>query len=328
MYNFQHLRDGRVSLNRFVPSDREIILMIRGLSRSSHSWLGLDEALSRHFDVICLDLPGIGLSKNEAPLYRVQDMALKILEVIRALRLPRVYLVGMNLGAMVVLETAHLLPLELIRGLVLMAPSHSGIGWRRLTRETLKVFRQSLKADPETLMQLNRDLQIGKLEDGRELSEADPDRLHAWEDTILKDIRELGPKERYAQMTAALSYTSRQALNHVRAYQIPFKFILSSDDRMIPIEHARSVYDALKHPQSAIIELQKAGHDPLPTHADQLEDIILQFVREQSTYRVYPVQMLPQHVSARRQLQNRVYTSVGLFSLSVLIFSWMLRGKK
>lgn len=328
MYNFLHLRDGKASLNRFKPSDREIIVLIRGLSRSYHSWLGLDRALSRQFDVLCLDLPGVGLSIEEPPLYKVQDMAVKMAEVITALRLPRVYLVAPSLGAMVLLEMTRLLPLETIRGLVLMSASHSGIGWRRVTRQTLDVFRQSLKADDETLVRLTRELLVGKLEDGRSLAEADPERLEDWEEVILKDLRELGPKGRYAQMTAALSYTSRKALQHVRAYQIPIKCLVSTDDRMIPVEHVRAVYEHLKHPQSAVIELQNAGHDPIPTHAAQLEDIIVQFVKENSTYRVYPVQLQPVSVSKRNQIQNRVYTSVGLMSLGLLVFSWLLRGKK
>jgi pimeloyl-ACP methyl ester carboxylesterase len=326
MYNFLHLRNGQATLNRFVPGERDIIIMIRGLSRSYRSWLGLDQALSKHFDVICLDLPGVGLSKDEAPLYRVQDMALKILEVIRALRLPRVYLVAPSLGAMVALETARLLPLEVVRGLVLMSPSHSGLGWRRVTRQTLDVFRKSLKVDSETLVKLTQDLLVGRLEDGSRLEDVDPERLRAWEQAMLEDVNQLGPKGRYAQMRAALAYTSRHAINHVRAYQIPLKCLLSSDDRMIPPAHALAVYEFLKHPQSALISLQNAGHDPIPTHAAQLQDIITQFVREQSTYRVYPVQMLPLGLSKRRQLQNRVYTSVGLLSLGMVVFSWLLRS--
>ena len=44
--------------------------------------------------------------------------------------------------------------------------------------------------------------------------------------------------------------------------------------------------------------------------------------------RVYPVQMLQPKVSKRRQLQNRIYTSVGLLSLGLLLFSWILRGQR
>lgn len=326
MYNFLHLRNGKATHNQFVPSDREIVVMIRGLSRSYRSWLGLDRDLSQHFDVICLDLPGVGLSKDEAPLYKVQEMAFKLVEVIRTLRLPRVYFVAPSLGAMVALEMTRLLPLEVVRGLVIMATSHSGVGWRRLTRQTVDVFQKSLKADQQTLVKLTRELLVGKLPDGRELAEVDPERLKAWEDAMLADIEELGLKGRYAQMTAALGYTSRKALNHVRAYQIPLKFLIPAEDRMIPVPHERAVYEYLKHPQSAVIELEHAGHDLIVTHASQLQDIIVQFVKEQSTYRVYPVQMLPPKPS-RRQLQNRFYTSLGLVSLGLLLFSWLLKGQ-
>ena len=328
MYNFLHLRDGKASLNQFKASDREVIVMIRGLSRSYRSWLGMDSELSYDFDVICLDLPGLGLSKDERPLYRVEDMALKLLEVIQALRLPRIYLVAPSLGGMVAIEMARMLPLEVIRGIVLMSPSHSGVGLRRITGKTVDVFRQSLKVDRDTLVELTHDLLIGKLADGRTLAEADPGRLAAWDRAMLQDIDELGAKGRFAQMTAALAYTSRKGLNHVRAYQIPLKCLIPDSDKMIPVPHARAVYEYLKHPQSAVIELQHGGHDLIATHAGQLMDIITQFVKEQSTYRVLPVQMLQPKVSKRRQLQNRVYTSVGLLSLGALIFAWLLRGQR
>jgi pimeloyl-ACP methyl ester carboxylesterase len=229
---------------------------------------------------------------------------------------------------MVALEMTRLLPLETVRGLVLMSPSHSGIGLRRITAQTVEVFSKSLKADQATLVSLTRDLLVGTLADGRSLDDADPERLKAWEQAMLSDIEELGRKGRFAQMTAALSYTSRQALNHVRGYQVPLKCLIPDSDRMIPVSHARAVYEYLKHPQSAVIELQHAGHDMVPTHAGQLLDIITQFVKEQSTYRVYPVQMLQPKVSKRRQLQNRIYTSVGLLSLGLLLFSWILRGQR
>ncbi|HEY9842655.1 MAG TPA: alpha/beta hydrolase [Candidatus Obscuribacterales bacterium] len=327
MYNFLHLRNGKATLNQFVASDREVVIMIRGLSRSYRSWLGLERDLSRSFDVICLDLPGVGLSHDEKPLYRVQDMALQLVEVIRALRLQRIYFVAPSLGAMVALEMTRLLPLEVVRGLVLMSPSHSGVGLKRITRRTVEVFRKSLKADQATLLELTRDLLVGRLADGRSLEEADPERLRAWEQAMLNDVQELGNKGRFAQMAAALSYTSRQALNHVRAYQIPLKCLIPDSDRMIPVDNARAVYEALKHPQSAVIELQYAGHDLIPTHAAQILDIVTQFVKEQSTYKVYPVQLLPPQLSRRRQLQNRFYTSLGLVSLGLLVFSWLLRGR-
>lgn len=328
MYNFLHLRNGKEALNQFVPSDREVVVMIRGLSRSYRSWLGLDRELSQSFDVICLDLPGLGLSKDEAPLFRVQDMALKLVEVIRALRLQRIYLVAPSLGGLVAIEMARLLPLEVIRGIVLMSPSHSGIGLRRVTRQTVDVFRKSLKADQDTLVGLTHDLLIGTLADGRKLEDVDPERLKAWEQAMLSDIQELGTKGRFAQMSAALGYTSRKGLNHLRAYQIPLKCLIPDADRMIPVAHARAVYEYIKHPQSAVIELQHSGHDMIPTHAGQLRDIITQFVKEQSTYRVLPVQMIQPDVSKRRQLQNRFYTSIGLFSLALLLFSWLFRGQQ
>lgn len=327
MYHFLHIRKGKVTQDQYIQSTPETVIMIRGMSRSYRSWLGLEKELSEQFDVICVDLPGVGLSKDEELLYTVQEMAFKILDLICTLRFRQMYFVAPSLGAMVVLELAKHLPIETVRGLILMAPSHSGVGFKRLTRQTVSTFKKSLKASQSELLELMSELVIGKTSDGRSIREVDLPRLQAWEQALLADTEDLGFNGRYSHMIAALAYTSRKALNHVRRYQIPLKVLIPTDDRMIPVAHEQAVYEYLKHPQSAVIELQNAGHDIVVTHAKQVQDIIVQFVKEHTTYRVYPVQMLEPKAN-RRQLQNRFYTSLGLLSLGMFLFSWLFKGPK
>lgn len=327
MYQFLHLRDRQETRNRFVPGERPIIVLIRGLSRSYRAWLGFAHDLSEDFDILCLDLPGLGLAQDEKPLFRVRDMALELVEVIRALKLPQVYLVAPSLGALVALEMVPLLPLEVVRGLVIMAPSHSGVGIQRVTSDGLAALQRAVNADDPTFVALAKDLLLGRLSDGRSLEEADPERLAAWEEALLQDHHELGRKGQLAQILASVTYLSRRALHYVRHYQIPLKCVIPAEDHLIPVKHSRQVYEWLKHPQSAVIELEQAGHDLIVTHAQQTRDIVTQFIRQQGVYRrIYPVQPMP--VQKRRPAQNRFLTSLGLFSLAILILSWLRREQK
>lgn len=326
MYNFLHVHNRTETLNQFTPSHREVVVLIRDLARSHRSWLGLHHALSEQFDVICLDLPGVGLAQSEKPLYRVGQMADRLAEVLQTLKLPRIYLVAPSLGGAVALELCLRLPLEVVRGLVLMAPSHSGLGLRKVTRQGLRTLQRAFQSSPEAVVEASENLLLGRLHDGRTLQETEPERLRAWRESVRQDSVELGVKGQFAQMMAGITYTSRTALNYVREYQIPLKCLIPTQDALVPVSHAQAVYNAIKHPQSAVVEMQNAGHDLVATHARQVQDVITQFVKEQSTYRIYPLQMLPVNVSKRRQLQNRVYASVGLVSLAALLFSWLAKG--
>jgi pimeloyl-ACP methyl ester carboxylesterase len=327
MYNFLHIHNRQEFLNHFVPSEREVVIMIRGLSRSYRSWLGFHHELSEHFDVICLDLPGVGLSKDEKPLFRVQAMAQKLAEVIHHLRLPRCYLMAPSLGAMVAMEMTRYLPVEVVRGLIIMSPSHSGVGLSRLTREALKAFQQALKAPPAEVVKLAQEILIGRLENGQRLEDVNPDRLLDWCQSMTRDNQELGRKGQAAQIAAALGYSSRLAMGHVRTFQIPLKCLIPTDDHLIPVAHSRLVYEALKHPQSAVIELHNAGHDLIVTHERQVRDIVTEFVKEQSTYRVYPADLVARQRTQQLELQNRLYTSLGLISIGLFIFSWLFRDR-
>lgn len=326
MYQFLHVRDGVETLNHFEPQDREVIVMIRGLSRSYRAWMGFHHALSYDFDVICLDLPGLGLSVNVPPTYSVQQMALQLSQVIAQIHIPRLFLVAPSLGALVALEIAMRLPLTQVRGLVLLSPSHTGTGLRRLSWSTLKAMQEASRASEARLVELTQKILIGLDADGQDIAQTQPARISQWCEHMLEDSRELGRKGQIAQITAALRYTSHRALRYVVMHQIPLKFVVPNRDQLIPPAHSRRMYDFLKHPQSAIIELDNAGHDVIVTHARQLEDIVTSFVKDQSTYRMYPLKQVKQAQQAS-QVRKQVMTSMGLFSLSFVLFSWLFRRR-
>lgn len=329
MYNFLHIRNRMEHLNQYTPDNKPTIVLIRGLSRSYRAWLGFAHDLSEDFDVICLDLAGIGLAKDEKPLYRVSQMARELVQVIQALKLPQIYLVAPSLGALVALEMIPLLPIQVVRGLVIMAPSHSGVGIHRVTSEGLSALQKAVNADDQTFVKLAHNLLLGHKEDGSSLEKVDPERLKQWQTELLRDHHELGRKGQLAQIMASITYTSRKPLHYLRHYQIPLKCVIPKADHLIPVEHSRQVYEWLKHPHSAVIELEHAGHDLIVTHAHQTRDIVTQFIKQQSTYRrIYNLPPLQSNGSSRRRTrkeQNQLYTSLGLFSLAILLFSWIFK---
>lgn len=69
-------------------------------------WLPFMEALSEHYDVIVPDHPGFGRSETPEWLDQLSDLAYFYLDLIEALKLDQVHLVGHSLGGWIAAEIA------------------------------------------------------------------------------------------------------------------------------------------------------------------------------------------------------------------------------
>lgn len=273
LYPFLSLRNGEGYLDTWEPSDRPVLLMIRGLSRSLNSWLGLHERLSEQVDVLCIDLPGVGLAAEEAFAFTVEAMAERIAATLKQLPLPPLYILAPSLGAMVAMELSLRIP---VAGLFLLAPSHTGVGLGRLTGAALLSFMKAAVANPQARVRLSKRLLVAHHQ-GRAAFHTPADE-RMWETTLLQDSQDLGPQGQLAQIQAALRYTSHQAIKHIRSQQIPTWVLIPHQDRLIPVAHAYQVYAALAHPQSSAIPLPDAGHDIVTTHGQEVESLVLRMI--------------------------------------------------
>ncbi|MFN4150729.1 MAG: alpha/beta fold hydrolase, partial [Candidatus Sericytochromatia bacterium] len=173
MYNYVLIRDRKTTLNTFEKSDREVLLMLRGLARSYKGWLGAEEDLSEKFDVICIDLPGVGLSKNEKLLYKVEDMAEKIFEVLKSLDINSLYILAPSLGSIVSYELIKKLTKDVVKGVVLVVPSHSGIGVNRLSPLAARTLSSTPFVSKDVRIAMLRNMLIGKNSAGENIIDSD-----------------------------------------------------------------------------------------------------------------------------------------------------------
>lgn len=282
MYNFVHIKDRKTYLNSFEPSGKPILFMLRGLVRSYKGWLGAEEELSDKFDVICVDLPGVGLSKGEKYLYTVQEMGQEMVKVINHLNFDKFYIVAPSLGSMVAYEIVKQIPIEKIKGLILFVPSHSGFGIRRLSPLGARTIATSAFVSKEVKLAMIKNMLIGKTSDGNDLFEMDPQLESRWKKQLLQDNQDLGTKGQLAQVIAATKYMSKEGIDYIKKHQIPLKVLISTNDKMIPIHHKRKIYEYMKHPKSELIEMKNAGHDFIVTHKEQVIDIIDKFVEDEN----------------------------------------------
>jgi pimeloyl-ACP methyl ester carboxylesterase len=118
------LRGVRIGYFDEGERSRPTVLLLHGLGRSRLQWAPLCRALARHHRVIALDFPGFGSSDGPTGSryrYSFEALAETTLDLLAALGLGRVALVGHDMGAGVALAAAADRP-EFVGRLVLVAP--------------------------------------------------------------------------------------------------------------------------------------------------------------------------------------------------------------
>jgi 3-oxoadipate enol-lactonase len=94
------------------------VVLLHPLALSGELWRPLAAALGDEFDVLSLDLRGHGASGWDGQPFTIEDMALDVAEVLDALGLGAVGVLGMSMGGSVGVTFAGLFP-ERVRSLVL-----------------------------------------------------------------------------------------------------------------------------------------------------------------------------------------------------------------
>jgi pimeloyl-ACP methyl ester carboxylesterase len=100
----------------------EPVLLVHGLAGSSAWWVRNFDVLSRHHAVYLVDLPGFGSMRKYAKQFSVSGSARWLADVLAALNLGQVAVVGHSMGALIAAMFAARYP-ERVTSLVLAAPA-------------------------------------------------------------------------------------------------------------------------------------------------------------------------------------------------------------
>ncbi|MEX2583547.1 MAG: alpha/beta hydrolase [Gemmatimonadota bacterium] len=125
------------------------LVLVHGLGVSADYWTRNGSAIAAQgFRVLAPDLPGFGRTEGSADGLDVGQQAIAVRDWAAAMGLGPATFLGHSLSCQSVLELAVVHP-ELVRGLVLVAPTGEGIGYRRLIRQAIglarDVHRESFK---------------------------------------------------------------------------------------------------------------------------------------------------------------------------------------
>jgi 3-oxoadipate enol-lactonase len=108
-----------IELNYEIAGAGVPIVFIHGLGSSLRDWERQIPFFSEHFQALTLDLRGHGKSQKPGGPYSMALFANDVAELVKALKLPPVHVVGISLGGMVAFQLAVDYP-GLIRSLVIV----------------------------------------------------------------------------------------------------------------------------------------------------------------------------------------------------------------
>jgi poly(3-hydroxyoctanoate) depolymerase len=99
----------QIRVQRRNIGQRRPLLLINGIGAALEMWQPFTDELDGR-EVICLDLPGCGLSPAPLLPLRIPQIAARVTEVMDALGLQRVDVLGYSFGGVVAMELAHRFP--------------------------------------------------------------------------------------------------------------------------------------------------------------------------------------------------------------------------
>jgi pimeloyl-ACP methyl ester carboxylesterase len=260
---FMTLPDGaRVHYRDRGPRDAEALVLLHGSNASLFTWEPWAKALSDHFRVISLDLPGHGLT-GAVPShdYSQKGMANVVDEFADAEHLQRFSLAGNSMGGAVAARYAEMHPDRLTHLILVDAGGMPTKGGDRIPL-AFKLARMSW-TKPILLHVTPRSLVTEGLNDAIVRKGIITDQMidEYWDFARMEGTRE-ATSERFA-----LNDDWNYVHDHIGEIKVPTLILWGEQDHLVPVEAAHEFNDAIPH--SKLIVYPATGHIPMEEMADK-----------------------------------------------------------
>jgi pimeloyl-ACP methyl ester carboxylesterase len=267
---------GRQRVSTLTMGQGRDILLIHGLGATKASFFETAAALSPHYRVHALDLPGFGSSSKPltAP-YNAGWFAEQVLGVMDELAIDRAHIVGNSLGGRVAIEVGLRAP-ERVHGLGLLCPAVAFI--RRGLHPVVRLLRPELGVLPHRFARGTVESQLLDLF-------ADPGALDpSVADIVVDEFQRIygSAGARLAFLSAARNVYLDKPFGkggfYPRLSELtrPSMFVWSSHDRLIPAGFARHVAEWLPGAEQIVVDA--CGHAPQIERPQQTNSLLRRFL--------------------------------------------------
>jgi pimeloyl-ACP methyl ester carboxylesterase len=253
---YLELPGGRVHLFRAGGGEPLLFLHAAGGAGEWHDFHRL--LASRGFDVIAPDHPGFGKS-DEFPLVEaVDDLVYHYLDVLDALGLDRVHVVGASFGGWIAAELA-VAASHRIRALALL----SAAGLRLPDHPVPDIFLMPPQKLAQTLF--------------HNPPPAPPVPAEPDVDAVLAAYRDATALARFCWVPYLSNPKLERRLHRI---SVPTLVVAPSDDRLIPVAHARRYASGI--PGARFAEVPDCGHAMYFERPAEFADVVAAFLGEHS----------------------------------------------
>jgi 4,5:9,10-diseco-3-hydroxy-5,9,17-trioxoandrosta-1(10),2-diene-4-oate hydrolase len=281
--NAKYADVGGFNLRYVVKGAGPSVLLIHGLSGYLETWIYNIGALSRHFTVYALDLPGHGLSEGPVANYTLDCCTHRIaVGFMAALRIERASLVGHSLGGLVCLSVAIHFPQKVDK---LVMVDSAG-----LSKEAPLIYRLA------TLPVLGDILLKPTI---KPLIKAGMEKGFYNPDIITDEMVNLSYKYwRAPKFKRALANLLRHnasidglhpevvVTDKLHLVKAPTLLIHGVHDQVIPVEYARLACKLIPNVKCEVID--GCGHCPHIEKAAQFNDLVVAFLRASESAKKEP----------------------------------------
>ena len=258
-----HYKNGKVHYT--IRGTGKVIVLLHGYLESSEVWEKFSEKLSGKFRIICVDLPGHGLSDIYGDTHTMEFMATVIKELLVSLGIKKAFLIGHSLGGYVTLAFLELFP-ELLNGYCLFHSQPfpdppAALENRKHEISLVKAGKKNLMY-PDNVEKMFATSNLDKFSEAVEHS---------------KEIASEIPAEGIiAVLNGMMARPSRLKL--MEEGKVPCLLILGSMDNYIPCDFIQT---KIKLPANAeVVILRDSGHMGFIEEKEKSLNAIVQFVNK------------------------------------------------
>jgi pimeloyl-ACP methyl ester carboxylesterase len=261
-----------------VAGSGPALLLIHGVGANSTSWEPVHAKLAQRFTVIAPDLLGHGESDKPRADYSLASFANGMRDLLAAVGIDRVTVVGHSYGGGVAMQFAYQYP-QLVERIVLVSTG----GVAKDVSIALRLAALPMASDALAMLRVPGALPtmrlfgravgsvLGSTKFGRDVADAVG---------LLQDLKEPGASSAFARTLRSVVDRRGQFVTMLdRSYlvqTVPVQVIWGEEDPVIPVEHARIAHAAMADSRLEIFE--KSGHLPFKDHPNRFVEVVERFI--------------------------------------------------
>jgi pimeloyl-ACP methyl ester carboxylesterase len=252
------------------------LLLIHGVGANSASWEPVHAKLAQRFTVIAPDLLGHGESDKPHADYSLPAFANGMRDLLGALGIDRVTVVGHSYGGGVAMQFAYQYPQLVERAVLVSAGGVAKDVSFVLRLAALPMASDALLRLPGALAALRLfgravETVLGSTKFGRDAANIVG---------VLKNLQEPRALSAFARTLRSVVDRRGQFVTMLdRSYlmqSIPVQVIWGEEDSVIPVDHAHIAHAAL--PGSSLAIFENAGHMPFRDYPDRFVEVVERFI--------------------------------------------------